>query len=73
MTLVDHAEPLTFRQLAHRFTKQGMTKENYRRRFHLPLSFDDIMSPKLASEIVGYRPLVDWFHHARKSPSRAST
>jgi hypothetical protein len=70
-TLVDHAEPLTFAQLANRFEKLGMTKDNYRRRFHLPLSFEDITSPTFASEIVGYRPLIDWFHHARKSSSRA--
>jgi hypothetical protein len=72
-TLVDQSEPITFAQLAYRFTKQGLTKENYRRTFPLPLSFEDITDPRLASEIVGYRPLIDWFHHSRRSPSREKT
>jgi hypothetical protein len=59
-TLVDNSAPITFAQLAHRFTKLGMTKENYRRRFHLPLSFEDILNPALADEIVGYRSLITY-------------
>jgi hypothetical protein len=65
MTLVDHAEPITFGDLATRFIEQGMTKHNYRRRFHLPLSFDDIMCPKFASEIVGYRQLIAYVNKKR--------
>jgi hypothetical protein len=58
MTLVDHAEPLTFGELAARFTKLGMTQEKYTRRFNLPLSYADILNPALADEIVGYRQLI---------------
>jgi hypothetical protein len=62
MTLVDNAPPITFSQLAHRFKKFGMTAEKYRRLFHIPLSFEDITSPRFASEIVGYRKLTQWFN-----------
>jgi len=55
---IDNAAPITFMELAHRFTKQGMTADAYRRRFKLPLSFADIVNPKFASEIVGYCSLI---------------
>jgi hypothetical protein len=72
-TRVDGSDPITFAMLAHRFRKQGLTKENYRRTFRLSLSYEDITDPENASEIVGYRPLIDWFYHGRRSPSRSST
>jgi hypothetical protein len=60
-TLVDNAEPVTFGQLAARFSARGLTAAAYQH-FNLPLSFNDIMDPNLADEIVGYRALIDWFN-----------
>jgi hypothetical protein len=73
MTLVDNAPPITFADLARRFAKLGLTADAYRRRFKLPLAFADIVNPKLASEIVGYRPLITWYFHGRKAPSSTKT
>ena len=64
---VDNTPALTFEGLVHRFARLGMTAESYRRRFKLPLSFEDITNPKNAAEIVAYRPLIEWFHHGRTS------
>jgi hypothetical protein len=58
-TLVDNTAPITFAQLATRFTERGMTKEKYQA-FGLPLSFEDVVNPALADEIVGYRPLINY-------------
>jgi hypothetical protein len=61
MTLVDHAPPLSFGELAARFNKLGMTQEKYQA-FNLPLSFEDILNPSLADEIVAYRSLIAYFN-----------
>jgi hypothetical protein len=71
MTLVDHAEPLTFEELAARFNKLGMTPEKYKA-FKLPLSFEDITNPALSSEIVGYRRLLALYAHGRRRSSRSA-
>jgi hypothetical protein len=68
---VDNAPPITFGQLAHRFRKLGVTTESYRRRFRLPLSFEDILNPRLASEIVGYRNLIGLVSPRPKVPAEA--
>jgi hypothetical protein len=67
---VDNAPPITFADLSRRFTKLGMTADAYRRRFKLPLSFEDIINPAFRNEIVGYRPLIEWFHRGRASRSQ---
>jgi len=63
-TLVDNAAPVTFGQLAARFSARGLTAAAYQS-FHLPLSFEDITNPALADEIVGYRQLIAYVNKKR--------
>jgi hypothetical protein len=69
---VDNTDPITFAQLAHPFTKQGMTEASYKRRFRIPLDYKDIINPAFASEVVGYRCLIGWYHRGRPSLQRAN-
>jgi hypothetical protein len=56
-TLVDGNPPVTFGQLATAFKARGLTREQYAA-FGLPLSYDDILNPHLADELVAYRRLI---------------
>jgi hypothetical protein len=64
-TQVDHAAPITYRQLAKRLVRAGISAEGYRRRFKLPLAYTDIMDAELGDEVVGYRALIGWYRQSR--------